>query len=198
MAPDLDIVLNASRAPRRVPLWHRGPTHALWFGPVVGPLVGWLLWRWRRARGERLPTGWASHPRPRDPSVARPLHVLRHAAARAPFSRHRFSLDAVSIIDPVYSLVLVLPLLVGWRRGWTSRRHDGPPVLALSSEHRLSRPRVRPRRQGPRIARGRSSLGSRVPVRVEAHPTVLQPWLRRLVVQTENGVGHRLGVALDG
>ncbi|MEZ4292978.1 MAG: hypothetical protein R3E53_21570 [Myxococcota bacterium] len=33
-------------------------THSLWFGFVVGPLLGWLLWRWRDNGRERLLPAW--------------------------------------------------------------------------------------------------------------------------------------------
>ena len=39
MAPDLDVVANPA-SPMAEWLWHRGPTHALWFGPVVLMLGG--------------------------------------------------------------------------------------------------------------------------------------------------------------
>ena len=49
MAPDLDVVANPV-SPMAEWLWHRGPTHALWFGPVVGPAIGWMLWKWKGGR----------------------------------------------------------------------------------------------------------------------------------------------------
>jgi inner membrane protein len=60
MAPDLDVVANPV-SPMAEWLWHRGPTHALWFGPVVGPVIGWLLWKWK---GGRL-RDWTWGPWPR-------------------------------------------------------------------------------------------------------------------------------------
>ena len=44
MAPDIDVVAKAA-GPFAEWAWHRGPTHSLWFGPLVGPLLAWLLWK---------------------------------------------------------------------------------------------------------------------------------------------------------
>ena len=38
MAPDLDVLAAPLHAGFGEWLYHRGTTHALWFGPVVGPL----------------------------------------------------------------------------------------------------------------------------------------------------------------
>ena len=117
MAPDLDIIVNAT-SPMAEWLWHRGPTHALWFGPVVGPLVGWLLWRWK---GGSL-RDWVglsvlalfTHPL---------LDVFTTYGTQlfSPFSRHRFALDSVAIIDPAYTLLLVAGIAVGLWRGLATR-----------------------------------------------------------------------------
>ena len=121
MSPDLDVVLNAT-GPMGEWLWHRGFTHALWFGPLLGPLPGWLLWRWK---GGRL----------RDWIGLAILALFTHplldvwttygTQLLAPFSRHRFALDAVGIIDPAYTLVLGAAVVAGRWRGWGSRTARG-------------------------------------------------------------------------
>jgi len=52
--PDLDVLSVAFMGPWAEFLYHRGPTHALWFGPVVGSLLGYGVWRWygRKYRGQ--------------------------------------------------------------------------------------------------------------------------------------------------
>jgi inner membrane protein len=117
MTPDLDIVMNAT-GPMGEWLWHRGFTHALWFGPVIGPALGWLLWRWK---GGRL-RDWVglavvalfTHPF---------LDVFTSYGTQllAPFSRQRFACDAVGIIDPAYSLMLGAAIAVGLWRGGDSK-----------------------------------------------------------------------------
>ena len=45
MSPDLDVLLGPLRDGYGAWLYHRGTTHSLWFGFVLGPLLGWILWR---------------------------------------------------------------------------------------------------------------------------------------------------------
>ena len=94
-------------APMAEWLWHRGPTHALWFGLVVGPAA-----RLAAVEAEgRTAAGLdrARQRRARHAPAARHLHELRHATLW-PFSRTRVALDAVAIIDPVYTLALALAI----------------------------------------------------------------------------------------
>ena len=55
LLPDLDVVAMASHGPFAEFTYHRGTTHALWFGPVVGPVLGWAIWRYYRWRGRDGP-----------------------------------------------------------------------------------------------------------------------------------------------
>ena len=188
MAPDLDIFLNATGTLGEF-LWHRGPTHALWFGPLVGPLVGWLLWRWRGSDTERL-SDWIglsilallTHP-------LLDLFTSYGTQLLVPFSRHRFSLDAVSIIDPLYSVVLMVPLLVGRRIGWTRVGTQRVAVAALVVTTAYLGFGMALDARAKRMARDGVLAQGMTPVRVESHPTMFQPWLRRLVVRTETGWG---------
>ena len=113
MAPDLDILARPAD-PLAEWIWHRGFTHALWFGPVVGGLVGYALWRWK---GGAL-SAWLAlavmalltHP-------LLDLFTSWGTQLLAPFSNRRFALDAVAIIDPAYSLVLAAGIALGLRAG---------------------------------------------------------------------------------
>ncbi len=53
LTPDFDVFLGVFVGQWGELVWHRGPTHALWFGPVVGPLLGWLTWRYYRRKARR-------------------------------------------------------------------------------------------------------------------------------------------------
>ncbi len=133
LLPDLDMLVTPF-VPMGEWLWHRGPTHALWFGLVVGPALGWLIWR---RRGGRL-SEWlglavvalVTHPL---------LDVFTTYGTQVwwPFSRRRLSLDAVAIVDPAYSLLLALGILVGRRRGvqTTVARIAAWGALAVSSAY---------------------------------------------------------------
>ncbi len=115
MLPDLDVIVKVSSNPFAEILHHRGITHSLWFGPVVGPLQGYLLWRVYTYKGKQDSlSAWVglavwsllTHPL-LDLFTVYGTHLL------APFSSHRFSIPAVPIIDPFYSLTLLAAVLIG-------------------------------------------------------------------------------------
>jgi inner membrane protein len=41
--PDLDVIVKISSNPFAEVLYHRGVTHSLWFAPLVGPLLGYIV-----------------------------------------------------------------------------------------------------------------------------------------------------------
>jgi inner membrane protein len=186
MTPDLDIVLNAT-GPMGEWLWHRGFTHALWFGPVIGPALGWLLWRWK---GGRL-RDWIglavvalfTHPL---------LDVFTSYGTQllAPFSRQRFALDAVGIIDPAYSLMLGAAVAFGWWRGCGSKaaRVAAAAGLGLSAAYLILGLEVN--RRAEVIATAQLRAEGLHGATVDAYPTLLQLPLRRVVAR----VGHEVRV----
>jgi inner membrane protein len=185
MAPDLDVVMNAT-GPMGEWLWHRGATHALWFGPVVGPAVGWGLHKWK---GGRL-AAWVglavvalfTHP-------LLDLFTSYGTQLLAPFSRRRFALDAVAIIDPAYSVLLAVALCFGLWRGIATRAARVAALLALllSTAYLFLGLQVNRRAETIALAdlEGRGFEGARV----HAYPTLLQLPLRRLVARRESEVG---------
>jgi inner membrane protein len=184
MSPDLDVVLNAT-GPMGEWLWHRGFTHALWFGPVLGPVLGWGLWRWQGGR-RRDWIGLAvlalvTHPL---------LDVFTSYGTQllAPFSWRRFALDAVGIIDPAYTLVLVAAVVVGRWHGWSSRAARGAAgvALALSTTYLVAGLEVNRRAEARATAELRA--GGVTGVQVSAYPTVLQLPLRRIVARRDREV----------
>jgi inner membrane protein len=127
--PDIDAFYGLFVGPFGTLVSHRGVTHSLFFGPVVGLLFGWLWWRFERRR---------SLPGQAEPDlgdwvclfvVALMSHPLLDwfttfgTQLLAPFSRARFALDAVAVVDPVYTVILVVGLAVALRAG--RRRHAG-------------------------------------------------------------------------
>jgi len=191
LLPDLDILL-AAVSPVGDMLYHRGPTHALWFGPVVGSALGWLLWRTRGGRRPGQLAAWITlmvavlftHP-------LLDLFTSYGTQLLAPFSTRRFALDAVAIIDPAYTVWLVAALLIGWLTGWGSRPAKISAWLALTISTGYlffcwhlnlgveARVRTALAAEGVRSAR------------VDAYPTLLQAYLRRVVVR--NGRELRVG-----
>src|SRR5919106_876172 len=110
LAPDLDLLVIPALGPLAEFRYHRGLTHALWFGPVVGSLLGWAVWRWHARRGREGGEGpgpWIglfvlalfTHP-------LLDLFTTYGTQLLWPFSRHRFAIDAVAILDPLYTVPL--------------------------------------------------------------------------------------------
>jgi inner membrane protein len=172
-------------------LYHRGPTHALWFGPLVGPLLGVAA---ARLLERRRPSSEAPELERRRAWIGLfVLTLFTHplldvfttygTQLLAPFSDRRFAYDAIGIIDPAYSILLILALVVGLRAGPASRaaRTAALAALAVSSVYvgycrylnvaaeRLAREEMPP------------TLSAHVEPR--AYPTLFQPWLRRLVAR---------------
>jgi inner membrane protein len=204
--PDLDVIAVATHGPFGEFLYHRGFTHSLWFGPVVGPLLGAALWR-AHARGSarREREG-----RPRaapDPGAlaARRAWMALLALALfthplldvftaygtqllAPFSLHRFALNAVGIIDPFYSGLLVAALAIGWLRRSEPRAGSVAAAIALAlSTAYLGYGWLQNVRAEADVRRALAAEGV-AHATVRAYPTLLQPYLRRVVVRTDGEV----------
>jgi inner membrane protein len=106
--PDLDIILG-----RIDPWWtwqyHRHFTHSIFFAPLAALPIAALFWRWR-GRGQFwlwclcAYLALATHPL---------LDLLTSYGTQllAPVSDVRLGLDWIAIIDPIYSLILLLTLL---------------------------------------------------------------------------------------
>jgi len=184
MAPDLDVVANPV-SPMAEWLWHRGPTHALWFGPVVGPAIGWMLWKWK---GGRL-RDWV-----RLAIVALLTHPLLDVFTTygtqllSPFSRQRFAFDAVAILDPAYSLVLAFGLALGlWRGvGTATARRAAWAALVVSSAYVGLGLVVNDRAEA--VARRQLAGEGLSQARVAAYPTLFQLPFRRVVARSGDEV----------
>jgi len=190
--PDLDVAVGWVADGYATWRHHRGVTHSLFFGPVVGPLIGWGVARWEARRRGRLEPErlrawiWLSvvvlltHP-------LIDLPTSYGTQLLAPFSDHRFALNAMPIIDPLYSLALLLAVLVAGLS-----RHAGRGVLACAAAllfitawtfHAWA---AGERTQ--RIARAQLQEAGILSTSVEAYPLFFQPWYRRVVAEAPDGV----------
>jgi inner membrane protein len=196
--PDVDVLFSLNGDYFDQLVSHRGITHSLLFAPVVGPLLGALVWAWecRRRSGEMEPGGrrrfaawvWVatlallSHPL---------LDYLTPYGTQLllPFSNGRFAVNAMPIIDPAYTLMLVLGLAVaGWF--WRSRaRQVAQVTLAVSCTYLAYAAylNVAAEREAVRQLDAAGVVGARV----AAFPTILQVHYRRVVARTadEDRVG---------
>lgn len=125
MAPDLDVVIRSQSNPLLFMVYHRNFSHGLLFAPVGGALVGLLLWF---LLGRRHPFI--------DLMLAATLGMVTHGLLDScttygtllfwPFSQQRISWDFISIIDPVYTAILIIGVIYG-----LSFRKGKPAILAL-------------------------------------------------------------------
>jgi inner membrane protein len=184
MAPDLDVIANAT-GPLAEWAWHRSVTHSLWFGPVIGPLVGYGLWRWKggplRAWILLAVVALLTHP-------LLDLFTTYGTQLLAPFSSRRFALDAVAIIDPVYSLLLAGGIVIGLRAGLATpaARRAAWGALALSSLYLALGLFVNDRVET--VAREELRAQGIDASRVAAYPTLLQLPYRRVVARQGDDV----------
>ena len=125
MAPDLDVLIRSQSDPLLFLIYHRSFSHSLAFIPFGGALVGLLLWL-LLGRRHRL----------RDLILASIAGYATHGLLDActtygtllfwPFSQRRISWDFISIIDPIYTAILIAGVI------WASTSRRGrPAIIAL-------------------------------------------------------------------
>lgn len=109
--PDLDIVAYPLLDEVQQLYWHRGESHSIWFLIFGTWLTAWLLRRvpWTRALSTRQALGgvgaiYATH-------VAIDVFTVYGTQLLAPFSRHGFGTNNLFIIDPLFTLPLLLGII---------------------------------------------------------------------------------------
>lgn len=195
LMPDLDVFAAGALGPLAEWRYHRGVTHSLFFGPVVGPALGYALWaalrRWR-------PHSTLAVPMALGPIIAvLTLALVTHplldlftvygTQLLAPFSDARFSISAVPIIDPVYTLLLVVALVIGLLPRAGRGAHAAAAVaLALSSAYVFYG--WSQNQQAEALARRQLAAEGVRAADIRAYTTIFQPWLRRLVIHEPAGL----------
>jgi inner membrane protein len=135
--PDLDVVSGAF-GPWASMIHHRGITHSVFFAAAMAPLLGWAAWR---ANGRKSDVRtWAhlsfwsvvTHP-------LLDLFTSYGTQLLAPFSDRRFAIDAIPIVDPIYSVPLLLSVMVGLmlRRNPRTLRLVGAGALVFTTAYLL-------------------------------------------------------------
>ena len=107
--PDLDALIDHGDALLNMVL-HRAESHALFFLSIAAPVLAWIA-----ARGHHFLRWWLAlwlvlitHPL-LDTMTIYGTQLLQ------PFSNHPFGLGSMFIIDPAYTLPLIVGVLVAWR-----------------------------------------------------------------------------------
>ncbi len=131
LVPDLDMI---SKLWSIEAYWEhrRGFTHAVWFAPLAGPLLGWLWWRYERWRRPPFAGGvgrWIglfilvllTHP-------LLDMATIYGAPWLAPFEETRFAYSALPVTDLGVIIILVLAVLVG---AWLGLRSGGTAAVAF-------------------------------------------------------------------
>ncbi len=189
LLPDTDMALSLA-GPLAEWQYHRSLTHALWFGPVLGPVLGLAVWRARSRRGatDEKPGPWIvlfvlalfTHP-------LLDLFTSYGTQLLWPFSRRRFALDAIAIVDLGYSALLVVALLFAIRRPrGTASRCAGVLALALTSAYLFYGLDLNRRTESE--ATRQLAVAGVAASSVHAYPTLVQPWLRRVVARAGDEV----------
>ncbi|GAB5536817.1 MAG: metal-dependent hydrolase [Rubricoccaceae bacterium] len=128
--PDLDVVAYPFLDLAGQLYVHRGVTHGLAFGLVIGPLLGWLIWRIERWRGRNdserdagtwrlwagvMALGLVTHP-------LLDAFTVYGTQLLAPFSNHPFAVGSLFIIDPLVTVPMLATLLIALRARPARRR----------------------------------------------------------------------------
>lgn len=198
--PDLDVLFSVGGDYFDQLVMHRGITHALLFAPLVGPVLGLVVFRleqWRLAgrappgRGDGRLGAWVlvatlallSHPL---------LDVLTPYGTQLllPLSDARFAINAMPIIDPLYTLMLGLGLLIAGRRWARSRVPRVACLTLLVSSAYLGFGWLLNVAAEREAAHQLANAGI-TDVELAAFPTILQIHYRRVVARTatEDRVG---------
>lgn len=192
LVPDLDVAAGWIAGPFANWVHHRGVTHSIFFAPVVGLLTYWALkaWQGRRPSDRRMDPehirAWtwltvlvlATHP---------VIDVFTSYGTQllAPLSRHRFAIDAMPIIDPLYSLALVVALGIG---AFAKRRVGLATTSAVAALFFIGAYTLFAWSLNDRVEEVAVSQLSDPRAKVTAYPTLFQPYLRRVVAETPEDV----------
>ncbi len=180
MTPDLDVLIRSDTDPLLYLEYHRQFTHSLIFIPIGGLLCAlalhWIVGRrWRLTFGRTFlfcTLGYATH-------ALLDACTSYGTVLLWPFSDARFSWSVVSIIDPVFTVpILVLVLLAGFRRKpWLARIALVWAVCYLTLglvQHRAA------------LAMGEQIAASRghTPIRIEAKPSFANILVWKVLYET--------------
>lgn len=184
--PDWDMIVSLSHDPLAVLLYHRGITHSLLGAALGGLLGGWLVCRlYRRSRPHDLYIVWISLF-----IMCLLTHILLDCFTTygtqllAPWSDRRFSLDAIGIIDPFYTVPFLIPFIIGTRNKHIHSLSSAPLILILTTTYLF----WGLYQNSKAIDLAMTQFKGESIDSIHSYPTILQIFLRRVIVHTPHDI----------
>ncbi len=110
-APDADAVMNFFISDVDSLVMHRGLSHSVFTALLMGPLLGWLLWRMYTKKE----TNWRAW------AFMITLNIFFHlfldtctvygTGLFTPFTDYRYTFDTIFVADPIYTLPLIVSVI---------------------------------------------------------------------------------------
>jgi inner membrane protein len=179
---------------------HRGLSHSLFFGLIAGPVLGWAVWRWNRHRRPFAPAGEADARA--DWIRVFTLGLVTHplldwftiygTQLLAPLTSARFGLPGLGIIDPGYTLPLLVAVGFAFARPRAHRARFAV-FLALAASTLYLFYGFAQNKAVDAKARAQLAAEGVAVAQVRVFTTIFQPWLRRITVDEPEGA--RVGFA---
>lgn len=182
LIPDLDVIATRFLGPYGDWQYHRHITHSVFFAPIIAPLLAAATWRiHKKIPGHYWTYVWIwfwailTHP------LLDTLTVYG-TMLLAPFSNERFTISAVSIIDPAYTLVLFAPLLLFFIKPWR-RFIPQVAIVALVLTTAYLGYCWQQNIKAEKIAAAQLQEQGIEAGKMSVYTTLFQPYLRRVVVR---------------
>lgn len=180
MAADLDTLIRSSSDPILFLEYHRQFTHSLFFIPIGGLIIGFLLWliTLKKYSFKKLwlytTIGYATH-------ALLDANTSYGTLLLWPFSNYRFAWDTIAIVDPFFSLPLLTLCLIGFFK----KKKIYPIVGIIFAFIYLSFGYYQ-RTQVVHILEGIIQTKNHEALRIEAKPTIGNNWLWRGIYETQD------------
>ena len=189
--PDLDVLVPYGD-PVRDFTFHRAESHSLVWLTVASPFIAWVIARLNRSAGASFREWWllawlalVTHP-------LLDAFTIYGTQLLAPFSNARFALPGLGIIDPGYTVPLLLALGLAIARPWAhASRIAVYAALACSTIYLFYG--LAQNAKVDAMARAQLEREGVAAAQVRVYTTIFQPWLRRITVDDAEGV--RVGFA---
>lgn len=192
--PDLDVLIDHGDAIANMTR-HRAESHALFWLTLVSPLLAWGIAAWHRERRLFLRWWWAVW-------LALVTHPLLDAMTiygtrlLLPFADHPFAVGSLFVIDPLYTLLLLLGAFGFWRwPGVRGRRWNRRGLVVSCAYAAWS---VIAQQWGTAVANAQLLRRGIVTADVVVTPAPLQTCLWRFVAITEDRAYEGFWSVFDG